>query len=97
MATFTRQESCLERTFYRALHELSALRKLKLVLFSAVAGSLTCPVKINNIHPADPSSHPGPTRRQTQKPQSTLYPRPQISHDPHPNPRRFAQPKPKFC
>jgi len=58
MATFTRQESRLERTFYRALHELQRLRKLKLALLSQppVGRVPDRPSQENNnFHPADPS------------------------------------------
>src|SRR5947209_17153371 len=58
MATFTRQEARLERTFYRALHELQRLRTLRapaLALLSRVGQVPDLPSKkINNIHTADP-------------------------------------------
>src|SRR5260370_4983999 len=64
LATFTRQEARLERTFYRALHELQRLRTLRhppLALDSQQpvghVPDLPCK-KINNIATADPIATP---------------------------------------
>jgi hypothetical protein len=65
MATFNRQESRLERTFYRALHELQHLRKLALLsqthvepVSSKQVSNIQCPIPIP-IH-ANPPSTPEP-------------------------------------
>src|SRR2546421_11309163 len=60
MATFNRQESRLERTFYRALHELQRLRKLALVSQPADVERVSeQPAKqINHIQVATPAPDP---------------------------------------
>jgi hypothetical protein len=61
LATFTRQESRLERTFYRALHELQRLRQLKLASLSPPPVGLVPDrpsKKINNIQTAPPDPNP---------------------------------------
>ena len=45
MATFNRQETRLERTFYRALHELQRLRKSKLALVFPPVGQGSRPAR----------------------------------------------------
>ena len=60
MATFHRQETRLERTFYRALHELALLRRNPVGRVPDLPSK-----KINNIHPAAtaapaPALHPAP-------------------------------------
>ena len=57
LSTFNRQEARLERTFYRALHELQRLRQLKLALVSQPVGQVPdLPgKKINNIATVEPS------------------------------------------
>jgi hypothetical protein len=62
MATFHRQESRLERTFYHALHELQRLRKLALVSQIDAGRVAGRPAKqMNDIHvvvPSPPASNP---------------------------------------
>jgi hypothetical protein len=62
MATFNRQESRLERTFYKALHELQRLRQLKLASLSQPQSVGRVPdrpsKKINNIQTAPPDPNP---------------------------------------
>src|SRR2546421_9691566 len=61
MATFNRQESRLERTFYRALHELQRLRQLALVSQSApIAPSHNIINNIDVLLPDSPRPNPVP-------------------------------------
>jgi hypothetical protein len=70
--TFNRQESRLERTFYRALHELQRLRKLALVSQNTAA-----PVfrkQFNNIEPSAPAAtEQNPLASPAPEPETTLH------------------------
>jgi hypothetical protein len=82
MATFHRQESRLERTFYHALHELQRLRKLALVSQADVAQVSGQPAQqINDIHVVIPSaqaSDPLDSPQSGRKPPFTSRPSPLI-------------------
>jgi hypothetical protein len=92
LGMFNRQEGRLERTFYRALHELQRLRKereanLALVSQETPLGrSPTCPVvkptTYTRLPPTRPLQVRSSTPPQPRKMVSTSCPRPPICNDP---------------